>query len=185
MAALAGALKAAEDLQGGTTADANVLMEARKTCDEVLVLEPDPLNVLRKTAQDARARIEQVLQAFSQASAAQALELLRNVPTINTAEPETLLKPENLKNIGELKKAWELLVKAINADKNNEAALQATNSVHERIVRVSQSLYKYGAGIEDFGSQKYKDIPRECYRAVIAIGLPGEYYYELAKKKVR
>src|SRR5262245_42421914 len=133
MAALGGPLTVAEEVQSGTTAGANVLVEARKSWDAVLVLEPDTLNGLGKSAQDARARTEQGLQACSQTSAAQALELLRNVPTINTADPETLLKPENLKNIGELKKAWELLVKAINADKNNEAALQATNSVHERI----------------------------------------------------
>ena len=108
------------------------------------------------------------------------------VPAFNLGDPEALLKKENLDQAEKLNKAWKLFTRALAADERNATALQATNALHEKIVLVSKTLYTHGLQLEDLeGSAKYADTPKACFRAVTRIGLPGEHYYESAKKKLR
>jgi pSer/pThr/pTyr-binding forkhead associated (FHA) protein len=179
-------LKQAEGLAVGAVTNADALIPARNACTDVLDLEPDPLNELRKKAQATRDQIEERLRTQAQANATEAVQLISEVPAFNVADPEALLKKENLDQAEKLNSAWKLLTRALLADERNQTALQATNALHEKIVMVSKALYTHGLQLEDLeGSAKYGDTPKACFRAVTRIGLPGEHYYESAKKKLR
>jgi len=187
MQALSAPLDHARTLAAAPTEDVSGLLEARKVCEDVLALEPDTLNSMRKNAQATRSQLLDELQGLSKISANQAQELLQRLPrlNVNATDAEIVLKLENLETARQLKRAWDLLAQALRADERNPIALQATNSLHEQIVGICTALYSHGNSLEEFGSENEHKTAQQCFHAVVEIGVAGERVCELARKKLK
>jgi pSer/pThr/pTyr-binding forkhead associated (FHA) protein len=185
MEGLGGPLKLAEDLSQQTTDNVADLLRARAACTEVLNLEPDTLNALRRRAQDARDRLAQQLKALSQSQTTTAEGLLKSAGQLAGVKAEELLKPQTLERARQFKKAWELMSFAAKADENNQVAVQGVATVQKQIVGACQELYRRGLGLEELGSDAERKAAQECYRAIVEIGIPDEKYFNQATAKLR
>ena len=159
MGALVKPLEAAETLSQPDNVEA--LLQYQKTCNDVINLEDDPLNALRKRAQEAQTRISEKLQQGSQAFASQAANALQ---------------------AGNRKEALRLYDLAVKANSNDQGAIAQRDKLHQQIVAECQALYKKGIVHEDLGQS---DLAREAYKQVLAIGIPGEDYYKKAADKLK
>jgi tetratricopeptide (TPR) repeat protein len=159
MEALTGPLASAEGLKQEDSVEA--LLQGRKTSDEVLGLEQDPLNTIRRRAAEVSTRLTQWLQSTAQAYTAQAADLLKS---------------------GNRKEAVRLLTLAVKADGNNKDASAAMSDLRKQIVLECKSLYQKGIVHEELGQA---DLAREAFKKVLDIGLPGEEYFEKATRKLK
>lgn len=159
MATLTDPLTAAEGmkLEDGV----ETLLQGRKACDEVLALEQDPLNTIRRRAVEASNHLTQWLQTSAQTYTIQAQDLLKS---------------------GNRKEAMRLLLLAVKADSSNTAASQAMNDLRKIIVLECKSLYQKGIVHEELGQA---DLAREMFKKVLEIGSPGEEYFEKATRKLK
>jgi tetratricopeptide (TPR) repeat protein len=159
MDALVKPLEAAEALNQPDNVEA--LLQYQKTCNDVINLEDDPLNALRKRAQEAQTRISEKLQAASQAYASQATGALQ---------------------AGNRKEALRLYDLAVKANSNDKTVIGQRDKLYQQIVAECQELYKKGIVYEDLGQS---DQARDAYKQVLAIGIPGEDYYKKAASKLK
>jgi pSer/pThr/pTyr-binding forkhead associated (FHA) protein len=159
MAALYNPLVAAEAMSQPTDTDA--LLQNRKACDDVIQLEADPLNSLRKRAQAAEAKIAGKLTDAAQISAASATQLLQ---------------------AGNQKDALRLFDLAVKANPDDQNVTDQRNKLRQQIVTACRSLYQKGLVHDELGQA---DLARQAYQQVIDMGIPGEDYYERAVKKLK
>jgi pSer/pThr/pTyr-binding forkhead associated (FHA) protein/tetratricopeptide (TPR) repeat protein len=159
MEALVKPLEAAEALSQPDNVEA--LLQYQKTCNDVINLEDDPLNAMRKRAQAAGTRIAEKLQAVSQADASQAADALQ---------------------AGNRKESLRLYDLAVKANPNNQGIVGQRDKLYQQIVADCRDLYQKGIVHEDLGQS---DMARESYKQVLAIGIPGEDYYKKAADKLK
>jgi tetratricopeptide (TPR) repeat protein len=152
-------LAAAESMNEPDNVDA--LLQNLKSCDSVMQIEEDPLNTLRRRAEAARVRIAQRLQEVSRANAAKADEVLQ---------------------AGNRKEALRLYGLAMKADPTNQTVAQAFGAVRKKIVSECRALYQKGIVHEEL---QQLDLARNAFQEVLAIGIPGEEYYERAARKLK
>jgi pSer/pThr/pTyr-binding forkhead associated (FHA) protein len=159
MEALVKPLAAAEAMAAPNNLEA--LLRDKKACDDVIALEADPLNSLRKRAQAAQAQIAARLQELAQATATQAAATLQ---------------------AGDRKAALNLYELAVKADPDNQDISDARDSLHKQVVSDCRALYEKGVVHQDLGQE---DLARAAFQQVLAIGIPGEKYYEQAARKLK
>ncbi len=179
------ALKEAEDLAQKPAAEVDELLRGRKSCDEVLNVEDDPLNVVRRRALEARAKIVQLLQGLAQANFDKAQDLLKDIPPTAGKSPEEFLKPAIREKIKQLKNVWVFLGAAVKADDSNPTTVQARSDVKKQIEKICQELYRHGSVLVEIGNENDQKTAQDCFSAIIEIGIPGEKYYELGKSKAK
>ena len=158
MVALVKPLETAEAL--GQPDNVDALLRDRKTCDDVIALESDPLNSLRKRAQAAEAQINGKLVQAAQAAAARATELVAS-------------------NRKEALRLYELAVKANSGDQN---VVGLRDKLRQKIVADCRALYQKGIVHEELGQA---DLARAAYQELLNLGIPGEDYYERAVRKLK
>jgi len=156
---LSGGLANAEGLV--ETAAVDALLQGRQQCADVLAAEADPLNAFRKRAQAAHARLNQWLQVASQKFATEAASALQG-----NNRPE----------------AVRLYLLSLKADPGNLSAKEAADKLRAAVSADCRALYQKGIVHEDLGQG---DLAREAFKQVLAIGFPGEEYYERALKKLK
>jgi len=159
MAALYKPLVAAEAMSQPTDTDA--LLQNRKACDDVIQLEADPLNSLRKRAQAAEAQIAGKLTDAAQISATSAAQQLQ---------------------AGNQKEALRLFDLAVKANPDDKNLTDQRNKLRQQIVTACRVLYQKGLVHDELGQA---DLARQAYQQVTDMGIPGEDYYERAAKKLK
>jgi pSer/pThr/pTyr-binding forkhead associated (FHA) protein/tetratricopeptide (TPR) repeat protein len=159
MAALVKPLEAAEVLSQPDNVD--TLLQDQKACNDVISLEADPLNALRKRAQTAGTRITEKLQAASQADASQAASALQ---------------------AGNRKEALRLYDLALKANPSDQSVTGQRDKIYQQIVADCRDLYQKGIVHQDLGQS---DLARDAFKQVLAIGIPGEDYYKKAADKLK
>ena len=159
MEALVKPLEVAEALSQPDNVE--VLLRDQKTCGDVLALESDPLNALRKRAQDAQRKIAEKLVQASQASAAKAAELA---------------------SAGNRKEAMRLYELAVKANPGDQNIVGLRDKLRLKIVADCRALYQKGIVHEELGQS---DLARAAYQEVLNVGIPGEDYYERASRKLK
>ena len=159
MEALVKPLEVAEALSQPDNVDA--LLQDQKACNDVVSLEDDPLNSLRKRAGDAGNRISRRLVEVSQIDASKAVAALQ---------------------AGNRREALLLYDLAVKANSGDQGIGGQRDKVYQQIVTDCRQLYQKGIVHEDLGQT---DLAREAYRQVLAIGIPGEDYYKKAANKLK
>jgi tetratricopeptide (TPR) repeat protein len=179
-------LKAAEDVAQQASDNVSDLLRARATCAEILNLEPDTLNAMRRRAQDARDRLAQQLKSVSQTQTTAAQAIVDSVgQALAGVRAEVLLRPETMEKAKQLRKAWEMLSLAAKADENNQTAADAAAALQKQIVGACQELYRRGLGLEELGGDGEIKEAQRCFRAIVEIGIPDEKYFKQASAKLR
>jgi tetratricopeptide (TPR) repeat protein len=159
MEALLKPLETAESLSQPDNVKA--LLRDQKTCEDVVALETDPLNSLRKRAQATEAQIADKLVQAAQSAAGKAAVLLQ---------------------AGNRKDAlisYDLAVKANPGDQN---VVGLRDQLRQKIVADCRASYQKGIVHEELGQS---DQARVAYQVVLKIGIPGEDYYERATRKLK
>jgi len=151
-------LVAAEAMSQPTDTDA--LLQNRKACEDVIQLEADPLNSLRKRAQAAEAQVTGKLQDAAQVSVAAGTQALQS---------------------GNQKEALRLFDLAAKANPDPTVVAQR-DKLRQQIVAACRALYQKGIVHDELGQP---DMARQAYQQVIDTGIPGEDYYERAVKKLK
>lgn len=159
MEALVKPLETAEAMSRPDNVDA--LLQDRKACEDVLNLEADPLNALRKRAQVAQTRIADKLVQAAQASAAKAAKTLQ---------------------MGDRKEALRLYDLAVKANPGNQNYVGPRDKLRHEIVAECRELYQKGIVHQDLGQS---DLARQAFQQILNIGVPGEDYYERAVRKLK
>ena len=159
MEALVKPLEVAEALS--QPGDVEALLRDQKACNDVISLEADPLNALRKRAQTAGSRIAEKLQAASQADASQAADALR---------------------ASNRKEALRLYDLAVKANPNDQSIVGQRDKIYQQIVADCRDLYQKGIVHQDLGQS---DMARDAFKQVLAIGIPDEDYYKKAANKLK
>jgi len=159
MMALLKPLERAEALSQPDNVEA--LLQDRKTCDDVVALESDPLNTLRKRAQAAGDKIAGKLVQAAQASAAKAGEVL---------------------TAGNRKEALRLYDLAVKANPGDQNVVGLRDKLRQKIVADCRTLYQQGIVHEELGQL---DLARASFQELVNIGIPGEVYYERAVGKLK
>jgi len=161
MAALVKPLEAAEALNQPDNVD--VLLQYQKACNDVISLEADPLNDLRKRAQTAETRIAGKLQEASQADASQAAVALQ---------------------AGNRKEALRLYDLAVKSNPNDQNIAGQRDKLYQQIVADCRELYQKGIQFAD-PTVGQPDLARQAFKQVLDIGIPGEDYYKKATDKLK
>ena len=156
---LVGPLELAEAMS--QPGDVDALLRDQKACNNVVNLEDDPLNALRKRAQDAGSRIFAKLAEVSQTDGSKAADALQ---------------------AGNRREALLLYDLAVKANPGDQAIAGQKDKIYQQIVADCRQLYQKGIVHEDLGQT---DLAREAYRQVLAIGIPGEDYYKKAANKLK
>ncbi len=159
MEALVKPLETAEAMSRPDNVDA--LLQDRKACEDVLNLEADPLNALRKRAQVAQTRIADKLVQAAQASAAKAAKTLQ---------------------MGDRKEALRLYDLAVKANPGNQNYVGPRDKLRHEIVAECRELYQKGIVHQDLGQS---DLARQAFQQILNIGVPGEDYYKRAVRKLK
>jgi len=159
MDALVKPLESAEALSQPDNVEA--LLQDQKTCKDIISLETDPLNALRKRAQTAENRIAGKLQEASQADASRAAVALQ---------------------AGNRKEALRLYDLAVKANPSDQSVTGQRDKLYQQIVADCRDLYQKGIVHEDLGQS---DMARDAFKQVLAIGIPGEDYYKKAAGKLK
>ncbi len=159
MEALVKPLETAEAMSRPDNVDA--LLQDRKACEDVLNLEADPLNALRKRAQGAQTRIAEKLVQAAQTSAAKAAKTLQT---------------------GDRKEALRLYDLAVKANPGNQDYVGQRDKLRHEIVARCRELYQKGIVHQDLGQS---DLARQAFQQILDIGVPGEDYYERAVRKLK
>lgn len=158
MEALVKPLEIAEAMSQSDNVDA--LLRDRKTCDDVIALESDPLNSLRKRAQAAEARIGGKLVQAAQIAAAKAAELVTS-------------------NRKEALRLYEL---AVRANLGDQTVVGLRDQLRQKIVADCRALYQKGIVHDELGQS---DLAHKAYQQILDNGIPGEDYYERAGRKLK
>ena len=159
MEALYKPLEAAEALSQPN--DVAALLQNRKACEDIVSLEEDPLNTLRKRAQAAEAQISGKLQEAAQTAAASAAQALQ---------------------AGNRKEALRLFDLAVKANASDQNVVDQRDKLRQQIVADCRALYQKGIVHEELGQS---DLAHKAFQQVIDTGIPGEDYYERAVKKLK
>jgi pSer/pThr/pTyr-binding forkhead associated (FHA) protein/tetratricopeptide (TPR) repeat protein len=142
------------------TDELEALLGGRTVCNDVLRTEIDPLNELRKRAQQTKSQIDQWLRTLSQNYSEQA---------------------ETLRASGKTKEALTLFASALKADPENPAAAKAAGKLREAIHGEARKLYGEGLRFEELSE---KTLARERFKKILEIAPPDEDYYKKAAAKL-
>jgi pSer/pThr/pTyr-binding forkhead associated (FHA) protein len=145
----------------GPADNVDTLIANREVCQNIIKLEEDPLNSLRKRAQAEQSVLESKLVQVSQ---------------------DYLAKAINLQNAGSQKEALQTFDLALKANPDNADAKGPRDVLYKQIVSDCQELYQKGIVHE---SLQQSDQAREAFEQILKIGIPGEHYYELASRKLK
>jgi pSer/pThr/pTyr-binding forkhead associated (FHA) protein len=152
-------LAAAEAMN--TPDDVNGLLQGQQTCQTILSLETDPLNIFHKRAQAAATRISAILSQAAQAAAAKAAAALQ---------------------AGNEKDAIRLYNLAAQADPNNQDIATQRQNLLDKVEAECKKLYDQGIVHEDL---QQNDLARQSFQQIIDMSSPGEKYYDLATTKLK
>ncbi|HTR43684.1 MAG TPA: FHA domain-containing protein [Pseudomonadales bacterium] len=152
-------LESAEALSSSD--DVSALVQGRQACQNVINLEPDPLNTFRKRAVAAQTRISANLSQDAQSFATKAAYALQS---------------------GNEKDAIRLYNQAIAADPNDQNI--ATQRAQLLTKLQSECKQLYDKGIVHLDLQQV-DLAKQAFQQVMAISAPGEKYYDLAAAKLK
>jgi tetratricopeptide (TPR) repeat protein len=141
--------------------DVNALLQYRKACTDIISLEPDPLNAIRKSAQDTLSQITDKLTQASQAAVAKAATLSQG---------------------GDRKEALRLYNLAVQATPDNQDYATQRDQLKQQIVSDCRELYQKGIVHEDLGQT---DMAKQAFQQIINIGIPNEDYYQRAQRKLK
>ena len=145
----------------GTTDDVDTLLANRDVCEKIIGLEEDTLNTLRKRAQTSEAGINARLVQLSHDYVAKATSLVQ---------------------AGNRKEALQAYDLAIKANPNSTEAAGPREDLFQKIVADCKELYQKGIVHE---SLQQSDQARQAFKQILAIGIPGERYYDLAGRKLK
>jgi pSer/pThr/pTyr-binding forkhead associated (FHA) protein len=157
-----GLTKPLEDAEAiNTSDDVNALLQAQQTCQNIINLEPDPLNVFRKRAQAAESRISTNLSQAAQADAAKGAAALQS---------------------GNEKDAIRLYNLAVKANPGDPDIAAQRQKLLDKIEGECKKLYQQGIVQLDL---QQNDQARQDFQQVVDISSPGEKYYDLAEGKLK
>jgi pSer/pThr/pTyr-binding forkhead associated (FHA) protein len=152
-------LQAAEALNAPN--DVNALLQSQSVCQQIVSLEPDPLNVFRKRAQAAETRLSAALSQIAQSDATQAAADLQS---------------------GDEKDAIRLYDAAVKANPNDQDIAGQRSQLLGKLESDCKALYDKGLVHEDL---QQLDLAKQSYQQILQISSPGEKYYDLAAAKLK
>jgi pSer/pThr/pTyr-binding forkhead associated (FHA) protein len=141
--------------------DVDALLQAQQTCQNVISLEPDPLNVFRKRAEAAETRISANLAQAAQSAATKAAFALQS---------------------GNEKDAIRLYNLAATANPNDQNIAAQRSQLHDKLESECKQLYDKGIVHEDL---QQNDLARQAFQQILDLSAPGEKYYDLATAKLK
>lgn len=130
-------------------------------CETLIQAEDDPLNVLRKRAVAAKARLSVRLGELSREDCAKAAALLQE---------------------GNQREALRLYKLAVQADTNNTGAIQELGKVQKKMTVAARSAYQRGLVHEELGQA---DLARQAFKTALELSAPDEDYYIRAARKLK
>jgi pSer/pThr/pTyr-binding forkhead associated (FHA) protein len=152
-------LESAEGLSA--TDDVDALLQGEQTCQKVINLEPDPLNIFRKRAVAVQTRISANLSQDAEAFATKAAYALQS---------------------GNEKDALHLYNQAIAADPNDQNIAAQRTQLLAKLQTECKQLYDKGIVHLDL---QQLDLAKQAFQQVLTISAPGEKYFDMAAAKLK
>jgi pSer/pThr/pTyr-binding forkhead associated (FHA) protein len=152
-------LESAEALSA--TDDVDALIKGEQTCQQVISLERDPLNIFRKRAVAAQTRIAANLAQVAQSFATKAAYALQS---------------------GNEKDALHLYNQAAAADPHDQNIAAQRTQLLTKLESECKQLYDKGIVHLDL---QQVDMAKQAFEQVLTISAPGEKYYDMASAKLK
>jgi pSer/pThr/pTyr-binding forkhead associated (FHA) protein len=152
-------LTAAENVSA--TDDVDSLLRNQQVCQNIISLEPDPLNVFRKRAEAAETRISANLAQAAQTDATKAAYALQS---------------------GNEKDAIHLYNLAVTANPGDQNIAAQRNQLLQKIETECKQLYDKGIVHLDL---QQSDMAKQAFQQILDISSPGERYYDMAAAKLK
>jgi hypothetical protein len=170
----------------GTIAGGNLegLLGLSVICSNLMAADSNPSNEITSQALTIQNQVTQHLAFIAREKIGQAqLNLNKGGEFLAKDDFHDLLRPGIQRQGVHIKEAYQLCLEASRADPANQTARELSTLTSNKIWSACAVLYLSASKLQEPRNGD-KSKANECYKAIVAIGLPGESIYERAKKKL-